>query len=297
MNERLKDALHRWLSRLAVLSFLVVLSSIVFLQFYIVPRKTAALKRREQLAHRFREAERARADEAKAALERIVGIIDTIDGNRETQRALSEAVAVEKAIGEVWVTNAHGLIVYYGRYYPPIRNVADFPLGTLTELLETVPQGLLSPIQRTAILLPAIIGGSVDSWTSNFSQARDKIPKHLIISADPHLHLASKRPVIITRVKDGLIAVAASHMQFRLGYSPVDRLENIRLVRNITVAVFLTGSLILFWLTIPAWMALDALKRHERAVAWGLFGLLGNIIAMVVYLLVRKNEKPTGNVQ
>ena len=85
------------------------------------------------------------AGEAKAALERIVGLIDTLDGNSQTQEALSEAVAQEEAIGEVWVTNGQGIIVYYGRYRPPIRNVADIPLGTLTELLDTVfPKSLLS---------------------------------------------------------------------------------------------------------------------------------------------------------
>ena len=55
------------------------------------------------------------------------------------------------------------------------------------------------------------------------------------------------------------------------------------------------GSLILFWLSIPAWMVLDAQKRRERAAVWGLFGLLGNVIALVVYLLVRENEQPSEN--
>ena len=49
------------------------------------------------------------------------------------------------------------------------------------------------------------------------------------------------------------------------------------------------GSLILFWLSIPAWMVLDAQKRRERAAVWGLFGL-GHMIALVVYLLVRQNN-------
>ena len=55
------------------------------------------------------------------------------------------------------------------------------------------------------------------------------------------------------------------------------------------------ASFILFWFSIPAWMALDAQKRRERATAWGLFGLLGNMIALVVYLLVRENGQPSGN--
>ncbi len=298
MNERLKDTLHRWLPKLAILSVLILLSSYAFLEFYVVPRRIAAIKDRDEWHDRFREDEQAKAGEAKAALERIVGLIDTLDGNQKTQQILSEAVAQEEAIGELWVTNAHGLIVYYGRHNPPIRNVAYFPLGTLTKLLETVPEGLLQPIQRTAILLPAAIGGYrggyTDSWTSLSGQDRDIIPKHLIISTEPYLHLASRRSVEMTRVKDGLIAVAASIAASQTLYGsedhPMERLKRIRLVRNITVAVVMLGSLILFWLSIPAWMALDAQKRRERAAVWGLFGLLGNIMALVVYLLVRQNN-------
>ena len=301
MNERLKDTLHRWLPKLAVLSVLVFLSSYAFLEFYVVPRRIAAVEDRDEWHRRFRADEQAESGEAKAALERIVGLIDTLNGNVQTQQALSEAVAQEEAIGEVWVTNAQGLIVYYGRHTPPIRNVADFPLGTLTKLLETVPEDLLQPIQRTAILLPAVIsgyrGGYIDSWTSFSSRDRDIIPKHLIISTEPYLHLASPRPVEMTRVKDGLIAVAASmaasQTLYKSGAHPIDRLKRIRLVRNITVAVVMLGSSILFWLSIPAWMALDAQKRRERAAAWGFFGLLGNVIALVVYLLVRENEHST----
>lgn len=296
MSERLKDTLHRWLPKLTILSLLVLFASFVFLEFYVVPRRTATVADRDEWHDRFREDEQARAGEAKAALERIVGLIDTLDGNVQTQRALSEAVAQEEAIGEVWVTNAQGLIVYYGRHTPPIRNVADFPLGTLTELLETMPEGLLQPIQRTAILLPTVIGGHWHdfSFPSSPSDA-DIIPKHLIISTEPYLHTDGNRPVEMTRVKDGLIAVAASMTATETLYyesedNPIERLERIRLVRNITVAVVMLGSLILFWLSIPAWMALDAQKRREKAAVWGLFGLLGNMIALVVYLLVRQNN-------
>ena len=46
--------------------------------------------------------------------------------------------------------------------------------------------------------------------------------------------------------------------------------------------------------TIPSWMLLDARQRGERAAAWGLFGLLGNVMALVVYLLVRRDPEETG---
>jgi hypothetical protein len=291
MNERLKDTLHRWLPKLAILSVLGLLSSNAFLEFYVVPRRIAALEDRDKQRHRIQVDSQVIADEAKAALERIVGLIDTLDGNQKTQEALSEAVAQEEAIGEVWVTNAQGLIVYYGRHIPPVSNVADIPLGTLTEILDKVPEELLSPMQRTAILLPATIGG----YWGVLRHSIDIVPKHLIISTEPYLHLASRPHVEMTRVKDGLIAVAASRPSYQSMNQPLERLKRIRLVRNITVAVVMLGSLILFWLSIPAWMTLDAQKRRERAAVWGIFGLLGNMIALVVYLLVRENGPPSEN--
>ena len=140
-------------------------SSVSFLinEYYVAPRYDAAAKedrdKRHHHVQEYKQKEEAKAVELKAALERIVGLIDTLDGNVQTQEALSEAVAQEEAIGEVWVTNAQGLIVYYGRHIPPVRNVADFPLGSLTKILNMVPEDVISPIQRTAILLPTIIGG------------------------------------------------------------------------------------------------------------------------------------------
>ena len=288
MNERLKDTLYRGLPKLAILSVLVMLSSYLFAEYYVRPRFDVAAKAAKE------EPKQAKAREARVALERIVGLIDTLDGNRQTQEALSEAVAQEEAIGELWVTNAHGLIVYYGRHNPPVRNVADFPLNRLTEILDMVPEDLLSPIQRTSILLPAVTGGYQRGLSfSGFSDAT-VIPKHLIISTEPRLYRYSDIPVEMTRIKDGLIAIAVTPPQLRYSYPSDERSERLRLWLNIITLVALIG-LILFWLSIPAWMTLDAKKRRERAAVWGLFGLLGNMIALVVYLLVRENGNPSGN--
>ena len=307
MNERAKDILHRWLPKLAILSVLVMLSSYLFAEYYVRPRFDEAAKatkedrdKRHHHLQEYKQKKEAKAVELKAALERIVGLINTLDGNRQTQEALSRAVAQEEAIGEVWVTNAQGLIVYYGRHIPPVRNVADFPLGFLTEILNMVPEDVISPIQRTAILLPTIIGGHwyrVSSSFSSLSVGIDIIPKHLIISTEEPISIYGGELVEMNRVKDGLIAATVSRSQYNPPLqerSEESERERLRLWLNIITLVALIG-LILFWLSIPAWMTLDAKKRRERASAWGLFGLLGNMIALVVYLLVRENGNPSGN--
>ena len=296
MNERLKDILHRWLPKLAILSVLVMLSSYLFAEYYVRPRfdtATEARKEEHDKSHQLLQGVRqAKAREARAALERLVSLIDTLDGNRQTQEALNKAVAQEESIGEVWVANAQGLIVYYGRHNPPVRNVANFPLNHLTEILDTVPKDLLSPIQRTAILLSAEIRGYRHGGPSSLSFSSASInPKEKL-----YLYLQSDILVEMARVKDGLIAIAvAPTLPPALSLGQLwEKKERLRLWLNIITLIAL-ASLILFWLSIPAWMTLDAQKRRERGAVWGLFGLLGNMIALVVYLLVRENGQPSGN--
>ena len=304
MNERTKDALYRWLPKLAILSVLVLLFSYLFAEYYVRPRFDVAAKaarEEHQSTHKAEQAKRAKAeqakkDEARAALARFVGLIDTLDGNAQTQAALSAAVAQEESIGELWATNAHGLIVYYGRHNPPVRNVTDFPLGVLAELLNVIPEDVLSPIQRTAVLLPAVIGGyHYNSLTSPlYPSSADIILKHLTIPPEEIIRYANL-PVEMARVKDGLIAIAVAPARLppgTLSLGPLwEKKERLRLWLNIITLIALF-SLLLFWLSIPAWMTLDAQKRRERAAIWGLFGLLGNMIALVVYLLVRENGQP-----
>ncbi len=270
MSERLKDTLHQWLPKLAILSVLVILSAYLLDVYYVRPRyDTVAKAIKEERDKSYRGPQ---AHKARAALERIVGLIDTLDGNTRTQEALSEAVAQEEAIGELWVTNAHGLIVYYGRHHPRIRNVADVPLGPLTEILDLVPEDVLSPIQQTAILLPAAM--------------RDY---------QPSFYLLSDTLVEMARVKDGLIAIAVAPVRLPPGTKSIREQEERYLMGLDTLALVALIGLILFWLSIPAWMVLDAQKKRERAVTWGFFGLLGNLIALVVYLLVRENERTAPN--
>ena len=282
MNERLKDFLHRWLPKLTILSVLVLLTSFLINEYYVNPRYDAAAKEdRDKLDQHFQEykqKEEAKAVELKAALERIVDLIDTLDGNKQTQETLSKAVAQEEAIGEVWVTNAQGLIVYYGRHIPPVRNVADFPLGSLTKILDMVPEDVISPIQRTAILLPTIIGGHWSRVSHSFSSLTvgiDMIPKHLIISTEEPISRYGGELVEMNRVKGGLIAATVSRSQYNP--PPQERSEGserLSLLRN-TTGIAALASFFLFWLFIPAWMALDAQKRREKAAVWGILRSLG----------------------
>ena len=41
----------------------------------------------------------------------------------------------------------------------------------------------------------------------------------------------------------------------------------------------------IYWLALPLWVFLDARDRRDRALAWGIFVLIGNLVALLAYLL------------
>ncbi|MCL6451740.1 MAG: hypothetical protein K6T75_10650 [Acetobacteraceae bacterium] len=47
-------------------------------------------------------------------------------------------------------------------------------------------------------------------------------------------------------------------------------------------------SFVTYWLTLAAWVYLDARRSGERAVPWTALVLLGNLVALIAYLLVRR---------
>lgn len=292
MNERMQESLHRWLPRIAVASMVVSVGSFLFVEYHVVPRRDTESELRLEEQHLYKEALETRTVDTRAALERISGLIETLDGNRQIQEALSEAVALEESIAEVWVTNAQGLIVYYGRHSPPLLNVAEYALlGPLPRLLDTVPEDLLEPMQRTAILLPAVIGAYWDRMSSLDADTLSKLAHSTQSWSTVHLLWLAPPQVEMRRLRDGLIAAVVSQPASADRYGRSwERTEELRLIGNLTTLAIAAG-LIAFWITIPSWMLLDARRRGERAAAWGLFGLLGNVMALVIYLLVRRDPQ------
>ena len=47
-----------------------------------------------------------------------------------------------------------------------------------------------------------------------------------------------------------------------------------------------------YWLALPAWVWLDARTRGERAWVWAVFVLLGNLVALIAYILARAPRSP-----
>ena len=68
------------------------------------------------------------------------------------------------------------------------------------------------------------------------------------------------------------------------------RPEPVAYWRTIDGMFFVVGFA-LYWFALPLWVVIDARRRQEKAVVWGLFTLLGNVVALVLYLLVRRDPQ------
>jgi len=53
--------------------------------------------------------------------------------------------------------------------------------------------------------------------------------------------------------------------------------------------IALIAGLALYWLSLPVRVLLDARSRQERAWAWFVFVLLGNLVALAAYLIIRRS--------
>jgi DNA-binding transcriptional regulator of glucitol operon len=62
--------------------------------------------------------------------------------------------------------------------------------------------------------------------------------------------------------------------------------------------LLLAGTLLgmgAYWLSLPVWVWLDARMRGERAWVWATFVLLGNLVALITYILARRPSSTYGD--
>jgi len=59
-------------------------------------------------------------------------------------------------------------------------------------------------------------------------------------------------------------------------------------VAYISFILILLLALGVYWLSLPVWVWLDARARGERAWVWAVFVLLGNLVALIAYILARR---------
>jgi hypothetical protein len=64
---------------------------------------------------------------------------------------------------------------------------------------------------------------------------------------------------------------------------------------EIVSTVGLLLGFVVYWVGLAVWTYLDAKEHQERAFVWALFVLIGNLVALIAYLLVRTPAGKAGN--
>jgi hypothetical protein len=159
----------------------------------------------------------------------------------------------------VWLFSPDGRVVFSegstAASTPLNSTVAELATDEAHRLLDVLPAEALSSEQRTWLLAASAI---------RREGTHNDVYRHML------------RPI---RGPEGstvaLIGVAYEFAEWRPG-----------LVWVMAVIVALV-SLVIYWLSLPTWVWLDARERGERALAWATFVLMGNLIGLLAYVLAR----------
>jgi len=171
-----------------------------------------------------------------------------------------EGLAGEGAINYVWVFNLDGDIVVGTARYASSGNVHDLATQNDVRVLESLPEGNLTNEQETALLAVS---------TMRLEGEHNDVFRHALVEV---------------RSPDGTLLgwIGAAY-----DANPGTTGTSSTFIVEIIAFLFCLG---IYWLALPVWTWLDARRRGEKAVIWAIFVLLGNLIALVAYLLVR--QKP-----
>lgn len=284
MANRTQVVLHRWLPFVAAGAAAVLIVTATVIKPYAdsLWRQEVEASRAESLAARGPTASPAVLPamvvaDARAVLDRASQAATSLDGDPRIVEAIAQIVAENDTIQRLWVVNDRGSIVYFGKERPAQAAVEKLAPEDVHRLLQGLPEGLLGADQRLAILIHAAV------QTRQTRSDGD---------VEGHYRGPDRRPLHteVRRIQGGWLAVAAQKPQAR----PYEVDYSIHTERTVSLRKWCNGmlplSFLVYWLSLPGWVTLDALRRGERAAVWGIFTLVGNLIGLLVYLLSRRED-------
>ncbi len=170
-------------------------------------------------------------------------------------------LAGTRPVAYVWLIGADGQIRFSTARCADHGSVQQLALPETRRVLSEMPAGFLTRQQETALLAASAIQREGE---------HNDVFRHLIRP----LPGPQDTPLGFVGVAYDVSARAGSFPG--LGYA----------VPVLLVPV----ALLVYWLALPWWVFLDARGRGERAWVWALFVLLGNLVALLAYLLARHPE-------
>ncbi len=183
---------------------------------------------------------------------------------RRSLHALVKDTSEESHIATAWLLEPDGQIIDSTGSTSGCPNVGD---GNMAEdwasidvqgVLDTLPEDLLSDEQRTMLLAASCIRSE---------GTHNDIYRHLLVP----IRATNGSTVALVGVNFTVTGGAHNRTPVGLGF--------------VFFGLLGLGGFALYWLSLPLWVFLDARTRGERAWIWAAFVFLGNLVALVAYLL------------
>ena len=182
--------------------------------------------------------------------------IDDADFRRAVERAPQE-----RYVTGVWLFTPDGRTVYSSGVVASRGTVEDWATTDTLRVLDALPERALSAEQRTMLLAASAIRAE---------GTHNDVLRHLL------------RPI---ETPDGSVVALIG-----AAYDVSEWVAAPGMVWIIGVLGGLAGFL-LYWLSLPLWVFLDARERGERAWPWATFVFMGNLVAFIAYLVSRSPVK------
>ena len=194
---------------------------------------------------------------AEAAIEQVIALPPASLDDANFRRSL-EALPGKAYISNVWLFAPDGQIISsVGMMAPREGTAAEHATVEARRLLETLPQDTLTGEQRTLLLAASAIQSEGE---------HNDVLRHFV------REVRSPDGVLL-----GWVGVAYD-------VSPDISAPDIGWIISLLAWLFFLG---IYWLSLPLWVWLDARQRGERAGVWAMFVLVGNLVALMAYVLTR----------
>lgn len=194
--------------------------------------------------------------EVQEALDALVGLRPQQTGDDGFRKAVLRLT--ERApIAAMWLFDAEGNLVDSSRSISGGETAAGLATEQVRGAVDSLAADLLSGTQRTALFVASAI---------QREGAHNDVFAHMVRGV---------------RSPDGTLVgfVGAAYDVSRAVGSP-----GIVWIVALLITVL---SLVVYWTALPLWVFMDARTRGERAVAWAVFVLIGNFVALLGYVLSR----------
>jgi hypothetical protein len=173
-----------------------------------------------------------------------------------------DAVMQKPYIATLWLFAADGKIIYSLGSTAMQGTIEQHSSIQVERALQALPDGTLNPQQRLALLAADAIQSEGE---------HNDIYNHLVA------------PVYDTN--DNWIGYIGIAYDVNPGISALPDVGYMLAIIAIII------SLGIYWISLPVWVFLDARQRSERAWIWTAFVLVGNLVALFAYLLVRNDKR------